>query len=332
MTRQSNMELARVLSMLFVLVFHADFLSLGWPTQSDSINEPISTVFKLLIESATVICVDSFVLISGWFGIKPTVKKGIKLILTVLFYSIAIFIVLAIIKGPETITIDSIKNTLLLSTGYWFIKCYLLLLILTPALNLLVETADEPVFRKVLIALALFQTVFGWSNATFDYHHGYSTLLFIFLYLLGRYVRKYPIKLLEKRAICLLLYIVLSVVMTVFTYAATRFEAIPSSLVWYSFNYLNPFVILSAISFMLFFTKLNLKSKAVNWIASSCLAVYLIHANDALLPIYAGKVFQIASTNGTPVLSIAIFIIIVYMASILIDKLRILLFRLVNID
>lgn len=97
-------------------------------------------------------------------------------------------------------------------------------------------------------------------------------------------------------------------------------------------NYLNPLAILSAFSLLLFFSNLQIKgNRLINWVASSVLAVYLIHANDVTLPLYAETVEKIYVHTSIPILSIIAFIIIVFVSCILIDKVRVLLFRIVRL-
>lgn len=324
--RESNFELARIIAMLFVLWIHADFLSFGEPTTEDCILQPYPTLFKFFVESMTFVCVDLFVLISGWFGIKPTLKKGVNLLCTTLFYSLLVFIVFAVIQGRDSISLASIKNALLLNKGYWFIKCYLFLMILSPVLNAFVESSGKKLFRTVLVVLFAFQCYFGWTNATYDYSQGCSSIFFIFLYLLGRYISKYQKEYCSGGKKFLLIYAIITLALTLLSFVATRYSFIPSSLVGYSFNYLNPLVILSALALMLFFYNLKFSSKAVNWVASSSLAVYLIHANEMVLPIFEKTVLKL-SGQRLPVICIFLFTIAVFAVSVLIDKIRSLLFK-----
>lgn len=328
--RESNFELARIVAMLFVLISHSNFLSLGWPTYQDSVSTPWNTVFRLFVQSFSAVSVNLFVLISGWFGIKPTLRKGLHLLSVTLFYSILIFITLSLIKGKDYVTLDSIKNALLLSTGYWFIKSYLFLMILSPALNLLVENVSNKTLGSIIIILFCFQTYFGWTDASFDYHHGFSSLLFIFLYLLARYVKAYWENVRYSKYLYLSVYAILTAIMTIISFASTRVPMIPSSLVRYTFMYLNPIVILSSLSLLLYFSKLHFKSKTINWVASSVLAVYLIHSNDSVLPLFGDYIYAINASHNFSVLHISYIILIVFWGSIFVDKFREILFRLIE--
>ena len=73
--RQSNFELLRIVAMLLVLVVHVDFFSLGVPSDADIAGNPVSSAMRYIVESLALVCVNSYILISGYFGIKPNVKE-----------------------------------------------------------------------------------------------------------------------------------------------------------------------------------------------------------------------------------------------------------------
>jgi surface polysaccharide O-acyltransferase-like enzyme len=74
----------------------------------------------------------------------------------------------------------------------WFIKAYIGLLILSPILNTFIENTTEKQLRWTIIYFYIFQTLYGWfpGGAQF-FEYGYSTMSFIGLYLLARYLRLY---------------------------------------------------------------------------------------------------------------------------------------------
>ena len=67
--RASNLELLRILSMMLVMLVH--YLPLRMPVIHDmAINSPLKAMFNLELHSIAIICVNSFILISGYFGIR----------------------------------------------------------------------------------------------------------------------------------------------------------------------------------------------------------------------------------------------------------------------
>ena len=73
--RQSNVELLRIITMILVMIVHANFRALSAPTVADAVTTPTSVFLRFLTESFSIICVNVFVLISGWFGIHFNWKR-----------------------------------------------------------------------------------------------------------------------------------------------------------------------------------------------------------------------------------------------------------------
>ena len=96
--RLSNFELLRIVAMFMVLLVHADFFSLGEPTAEECVTSPKDVIPRLLFWSLSIACVDIFVLISGWFGIKPR-AKGICNFLFSVFFGLLGFMLLHVLLG-----------------------------------------------------------------------------------------------------------------------------------------------------------------------------------------------------------------------------------------
>ena len=189
--RLSNIELLRLLAMFLVLVVHADFFSLGTPTQEDVISTPASAFFRFFFESLSIVCVNVFVLISGWFGIRPSAKGFCNFIFQCLFFLVGIYIVV-LIFGLTSLSAKGIAGCLVLLKWNWFIKAYMGLYILSPVLNTFINNTEKKTFKKVLISFFAFQTIYSWvSDGAAFFENGYSTLSFMGLYLLARYTKIY---------------------------------------------------------------------------------------------------------------------------------------------
>ena len=97
--RESNMELLRITAMILVLMVHASFKALDAPTLSDLHINPTSTFFRLFSESISIVCVNVFVLISGWYGIKAKGSRLLAFLFQVYFLNIMIYGILQIMGG-----------------------------------------------------------------------------------------------------------------------------------------------------------------------------------------------------------------------------------------
>lgn len=183
--RQSNIELLRILAMLFVLIGHANGLVLGLPATEDFQNNPLSSFCRILFTSLAVGGVNIFVLISGWFGIHATKKGAAKFIFQVMFLLWGIYLV-SILLGREKLSFEGIKVCMGLTNEYWFVMGYLGLYIFSPLLNSFVKTSSKIGLRNFLIAFYAFQCYYCWITGVVSYFEGYSIVFFCGLYLTGR--------------------------------------------------------------------------------------------------------------------------------------------------
>lgn len=214
--------------------------------------------------------------------------------------------------------------------NFWFVKCYLFLYIVSPVLNAFVEKATQKQFLTILILFFIVQTFYGWAtNGITWFNRGYSGISFAGLYLLARYVRLYPAKWFSHSLkFDLFVYLIFVVLNTfcAFFFTRTGHASITTRL----FLYTSPFVILASIHFLLIFTKFTITSKAINWIAASCFAIYLTHSNSFLAkPCYDNLIHNWFKTETTMnfILYTAILMFCVFWISILSDKIRIFVFN-----
>lgn len=92
--RESGIECLRLFAMLLVLVVHANFFSLGEPAGEDIVEEPWHSFNRVFVQSLAIVCVNVFVMISGWFGLHPTWKKLMNFLYQLLFFFVLIYVTL----------------------------------------------------------------------------------------------------------------------------------------------------------------------------------------------------------------------------------------------
>jgi len=190
MERQSNMELLRLVAMMMILVMHMDYGAFGLPTAESVENAPTTTFGRIFVEHLCLVAVNVYVLISGWFGIRPKMKSFVRLMLQVATYSIIItgaFLLL----GKATFKIGYVTDMLIIGKQYWFVVSYLLLYLVSPILNTFVEHSSKREFQWMLLVFFGFQFVYSWIFGLEEFAGGYSALSFMGLYLLARYVKIY---------------------------------------------------------------------------------------------------------------------------------------------
>lgn len=277
MKRESNIELLRIIAMLLVVLLHANYFSLGRVEISNLEAVTPQLFIKAFAEQLCIISVNVFILISGWFGIRPNLKGGLSLLYQVAFFHL--LIILLLFSLEETISISSIILGFYLGALYWFVVAYLILYAIAPVLNAFTETANAKLHLSVIALFFFLEFSYGWIYSYGHFGNGYSAISFIGLYLLARFLYKYSSKIKIFNLTTsknLLLYLFFSIIPVILLFI-TKHD-------FGTINYSSPFVILASVFFFLAFTKLHFSSKAINHISVSTFSIYLIHCHPLIAP------------------------------------------------
>ena len=332
--RDSNFELLRLLSMMMILALHANQQSLGEPTADVAIANPLQMFSRNFLQQLCQVGVNVFVLISGWFGIHPKKKSFFGFLFQVMFYSIGLFCVMFYFGGR----LPLLKTIQLLwfGAGYWFVPAYIILYALSPVLNSFVEHAERNIVKFFLIIFYSLQLLYGWAFDDFaNFDGGYSTLSFMGLYILARYIRIYqPFISKYSKGKLLAVYVV-----TCFLAALIAFGSLLSGMPFLEEHvfgkmqiYTSPFVVIPSVSLVLLFNKINIQSKVINWLAASCFAIYLIHQHWMVRPYYCKLCATIFENYGGLAYFgvIILFLLAIGLSCIIIDKLRLMCWNSIN--
>ena len=328
-TRDSNMELLRLVAMLMVMMVHASYRALPKPTPESLTIDPLSGFLQLTTESFTVMAVDVFVMLSGWYGIRLRLSRLAELLFQVLFFSLVCLGAYYAINGA--LLDKAITSVLMLNENdYWFVKTYLALYLLSPVLNAYIEKATRRQMELTLLMLFGFQWVFGWVfEATTWLRAGYSLPSFVCLYLLARYLNVHrPALTRFSLKVDLTIYVLGAAILAVTAFVLKRYFNLGGVLFFYN----APNVIALATFFLLFFSKLSLRSRFVNWMAVSALAIYLTHSSSFVGQYYDMYIRQWHEAEPRPVFLLYVMTLIaaVFVGSILLDKVRLWLWHLIE--
>ncbi len=324
--RDSNMELLRIVAMLLVMIVHANFRALPVPGIPAIATNPSGAFLQFFVEAFSIVAVNVFVLLSGWYGIRPRVNRLAELVFQVLFFGVVCLGLATIIEGKAPS--DVWRKLFILGDGdYWFIKTYVALYLLSPVLNAWVENASRRSQMLLLVSFFVFEFIYGWWwDGTTWLRRGYSLPSFMALYLLSRYMRNYQPRFATlNKWMDLLIYFDVVAVLTVLMYLLK--QAGMRGDYWY--YYTCPLVIVGAVYLLLFFSKLSFRSKVINWVAISSLAIYLTQSSSFVWCYYDQIIrdwFNI-EPRFTFIIYTVLFIAAVFVVSILVDKLRLLLWN-----
>ncbi len=315
--RQSGIELLRIVAIVMVLVCHANARVLGLPSRAEVFSVQAPSIARILFGAMAVYGVNIFVMISGWFGIHAKPKGLAKLLFEVLFLLWGIYAVF-LLTGNATFNMHDIKVCLALTDEYWFVMAYVGLYIFSPVLNAFVEKASKRELQLLLVGFYVFQCYYCWASGTLDYFSGYSITFFFGLYLTARYFRLYPVRILSRHGG--LVYVASLAVVTTVSVVALVLVGNWARMLRYD----NPLVIVGAIGLLNAFSHLRFHSRLVNSLATACFAVYIIHFDPLVFHYFAMAVKSIYnSTSGlVTVAAISMFLVAVFLACWLIDRVR----------
>lgn len=340
-TRQSQFELLRIVAMFLVLIVHADFFSLGLPTHLDIAQHPFVSFSRITVESLALVCVNVYILISGYFGIKPRRKSVVSFIFMIVFWRILMTAgaVSAYYLGisDTPISTSQIVKWCIPAYGDWFITSYILLMLVAPLLNTFIEKCTARQLWTYVILYTTFQWIFAWAVPIFSqFSSGYSVLSFIGLYIIGATIRKSTsesshiplLQFISKRPATV--YLTVSLAAAAVAYMASQPFVHPlfTRYVVGRFCYYNGInVLVGSVAFFLIFKRLKFTSRLINHIAASAFAVYLFHMHPAAQGLYCftSRYLYDNYSPGAYLLLITAFILAVFITAIAIDRLRILL-------
>lgn len=319
--REQGIEFFRCLLMFMIVLYHCTKFGIF-----SECNEWWMFCFTALL----LWHVDGFVAISGWFGIRPTLVKFMRLYGVVLFYSIISF-------GYVTLKSGSFALRNFELTGGWFVGAYLALMMIAPILNAAVDglvAKSKRVFWSAW-ALAFAMMTLSWipghlfSAVAPSGISGGTIFTFGFVYFTARGLKRVIEKPVPAWIIVYIgtaCFLVISVALQVFrSLTGHSLSTISTSKL---FSYDSPHLIVMAMLMLLFFAYHVKPSARIGRFFAFCgpsmFAIYLLHGPCAFghsLYIEAQK-YIVSHTALHPVAIIVISAVLVWTFCLIVDLMR----------
>lgn len=299
--RNINLDLLRSVAMLMIVCLHY----LRYATLADESCRFSFTWFGVFfIRSLCFVAVNCYVLISAYFlsqSSKVKVSKIIGLIGQTYFYNVAIagiLMTMGLYGEKETFLYTLLPIT---TNQYWFINCYLVIYVMHPLLNNMVNgisstRAAGAVIAGILLIFCIPQSIFPKTDWLLDSSAGFGIVWFVCLYIVGTLFRKYEKNILDQLSFrkCVIVYLVMSASLVVWRAGilaageilghAGFFEGLANKQEAYN----SVPVFISSVAFFLMFFLLKRKSYGLKMNALIVLlgqrtfGVYLIHQHPML--------------------------------------------------
>lgn len=331
MKRDSKFELLRIVSMFMIIIFHFDYFGQQW-----RIGFTHSFTDYVLLSSYLVLGklgVYLFIMITGYFignkriSITKSLIKSFDVWIETFYYSVGICIILALM-GLTHFSINQFITCMFpfLSDQYWFVDAYLILLILSPFINITLNQLSKRQFMYLILivsflasALAPVKSIIFSSELQFGY--------VLPPYIIGAYIRKYNPNISFAKTKLILLYIVTVIIAATF-YQIGRAKYINV------FFFGIPQLLMSTVIFIIVKNQHSYVNKYINGIASTIFASYLITDNMMIktilwgLPILHSTHMSLLKIN---LIGIGLVICLMLICSC-IDYVRIFLFKYLKIN
>ena len=336
--RQCNLDLLRIFAMFFIVLLHSVDHSGVLEAVTDQ-GKLSGSLYVYFIYALTQICVNCYILLSGYFLATSRFKlsKLVTLWLETVVYSL-LFRLVFMLSGAEPISTTSLVSCFVpITTGrYWFITIYFGMYLLSPFLNVAIRALGCK--KHALLNAVLFVVMSAWSSlhpsiAGMNSGGGWGLAWFVVLYLLGAWLRLYyrpNYKILSK----LLSWLSIPALMTVALFVTKYFGigiAVSVTRNWFRYDSV-PVYFATLIFFCMF---LNLRkpeggflAKLISFVSPLTFGVYLIHAHANVSPWLWEHSMLAKHTQELyfPLMQIGI-VIGVFCICILIDAVRAFLFR-----
>ena len=308
-SRNSNLEVLRILAMYMIVFIHAN-MYLGYFCEGKT-----WLLTNGIINGISNIGVTCFVLISGYFGLKFSISKLLKMECMMIGFSVIETILLCIFMPFEmqgAALLEQLVKTIcpFITRKYWFYSCYICVFCFSGYINKFVEKLEKKEFQRLLAALILIFSVFP----TFFYFeiipdNGKGLVQMIMIYLMGRYIYKYGITRISKgKEICLFTML--------WTINGISHE-IPLEVgaIWHHFCKDNSITnLIMAVILFSWFKDWKVQSGIINRMAKNIFAVFAL--NNTLVSVVMHYVVEKESLSflkdgGVPGLALTVFLIMV---------------------
>ena len=281
--RNSNLEILRVLCILAIISDH--FCGQSGVARADSYS---SSVFFCTMVSLSRVSCNIFVIISSWYLCESSFKVNrlFRTWMTVITYTVPITLIskyLLHIEVTQAVLWQAFFP--IEESPLWFAGYYIVLIALSPALNVLLDDKNQ----KALEAVLLFLTVFLVLYPTITAHLGFFSQdiwTFMYIYLITGYIKSHNLHLKMKRGYCLAVFLVGEIFISLVNGIATILAAqgitgmaMVREYAYFYRTYLQtaPNIIMAYSCFFIFNSLKVKKLKFVNKFAGATLGVYCFH-------------------------------------------------------
>ena len=331
LVRDSGIELLKIIAILLIVIFHVvqtlcsenffipqnDYV-VDLSVATTDVRNFVLTLFSYFGAMGNLI----FFVCSAWFLLRSSKynkRKCFFMIFEVWFVSVTILVVTSIIRHGDIsgkILIKSIMPTTFGSN--WYLTCYLLFYPIHPILNSIINKMNRQQLFRASVSLFILYCCFGFIKK--DLFFSSYIIVWVTIYFVMAYLQLYMDNFMKSSK--------KNLVLLVAGFAGYICVAILVNVLGLSLNNnVNPFLIAISISLFNLMRKLAFKNKAINYISSLSLLIYIIHENIILRTYYRPAMWDYIYQNfGYDKLLLWVFVLALlvfafgFVSSVIYDK------------
>ena len=325
--RESNLELCRVLCMLLIIAHHAIVHGGILNIEGISTNKMMS----LFLIPAGKIAFDCFIALSCWFLIDQKFKMNKFLLIwsEVLFYSVS-FTIVAYFMGAQLTWRNWFSIFLPISgNSHGFAASYLAFYLLLPFLKRMTQNLTKFQVRILLLLLFYFEVCTKIIGYFAQYTQPMASELFVFIliYVLIFNLKKWPIKLIEKKWMTFGIFSLIWILIWIswyynITLPGNQFSQFMITIMGDESSITN---IIAGIALFFFFKNMKInKMPLINGLAAGTFGILLIHDHNFFRYNFWPQIIKTQNwcDSNYYLILLLIFVIWTYLTGFLIDYSR----------
>ena len=337
-TRDTNIDLLRIIAMLMVITIHC----LGNGNLLGNSKIPTYNLVGIrILDTLSLVAVPTFFIISGYYmsSYKINLKKIFLLYGRVVFYSLLLYFIGTLIN----IKTNKFSAFFPISSGsYWFVNAYFILYMFSPILNMWLNILSKKQFKFMLILWIFLLSIVRMTINPNELLSAKILPVFM-MYSIGFYMKKFVS--IKKDKYYIIKYLILTFILIYCYTLTTKFNKIfiyDDNLHPIFYRLLTNFrefynlivIAMTVLLFMKFKTiKINSKflTKLITIISPSVFSIYLIHYNFNFRFIIWEKFNAIKYADSWFMILYIVFIIFaVFILCLIIDLVRNGLYKLIT--
>lgn len=307
-SRNISVELLRVLFMLCIVTLHSIIYRNGGAGVLPIDGGEWPSCVRYGVLGLSHIGVSGFIFISGYYGIKFNWYKVWNIWTQALFYSVIIAI-LGLTIWHVPFVKEALHFCMPISRSEWFVMDYVVLMLLSP----FIQSGIEKISRQQFLGIILFLSLMLYVGRFFSFDAGTSFMLMLDIYLIGRYMRTYPITWFNQHAQAIMVVALAGLYLLPFTFASLGYTKLLRLVLS---NY-NIFALLAGSSMVILADNHPLQTRYKLNLGANVLAVFLITESSNVRNWLWGGAFA----EMHPMLRIAIILAALF-GCMIIDQIR----------